>query len=114
MKAARRQARTLVLQALYETDTVHHDPQQVIDNRLVEDPAEVEGESFARRLFFAVLENKAQLDATIQQHAPEWPLEQVAVNHRHLFERPLGRMLLDNGVQFGRVFEHGEEEAPRK
>ena len=94
MKAGRRQARTLVLQALYETDTVHHDPQQVIDNRLVEDPAEVEGESFARRLFFAVLENKAQLDATIQQHAPEWPLEQVAVIDRNLLRMALCEMTI--------------------
>ena len=94
MKAARRQARTLVLQALYETDTVHHDPQQVIENRLAEEPSEVEGESFARRLFFAVLENKAQLDATIQQHAPEWPLEQVAVIDRNLLRMALCEMTI--------------------
>ncbi len=94
MKAARRQARTIVLQALYETDTVHHDPLQVIDNRLVEDPTDVEIESFARRLFFTVLENTAKLDAIIQQHAPEWPLEQVAVIDRNLLRMALCEMTI--------------------
>ena len=61
----------MVLQALYETDSVHHDPQQVIDNRLAEEPPDVERESFTRRLFFAVLQNQVKLDAIIQQHAPD-------------------------------------------
>lgn len=94
MKAARRQARSLVLQALYETDSVHHDPQQVIDNRLTDESSDVEGESFARRLFFAVLQNQAQLDAVIQQHAPEWPLDQVAIIDRNLLRMALCEMTI--------------------
>ena len=94
MKEARRQARTIVLQALYETDTVHHDPLLVIGNRLVEDPTDVEAESFARRLFFTVLENRDKLDAIIQQHAPEWPLEQVAVIDRNLLRMALCEMTI--------------------
>ena len=94
MKAARRQARTMVLQALYETDSVHHDPQQVIDNRLAEEPSDVEKESFTRRLFFAVLQNQVKLDAIIQQHAPEWPLDQVAVIDRNLLRMALCEMMI--------------------
>lgn len=94
MKAARRQARTMVLQALYETDSVHHDPQQVIDNRLAEEPSDVEKESFTRRLFFAVLQNQVKLDAIIQQHAPEWPLDQVAVIDRNLLRMALCEMTI--------------------
>ena len=94
MKAARRQARTMVLQALYETDSVHHDPQQVIDNRLAEEPPDVERESFTRRLFFAVLQNQVKLDAIIQLHAPEWPLDQVAVIDRNLLRMALCEMMI--------------------
>lgn len=84
----------MVLQALYETDSVHHDPQQVIDNRLAEEPSDVEKESFTRRLFFAVLQNQVKLDAIIQQHAPEWPLDQVAVIDRNLLRMALCEMMI--------------------
>lgn len=84
----------MVLQALYETDSVHHDPQQVIDNRLAEEPSDVEKESFTRRLFFAVLQNQVKLDAIIQQHAPEWPLDQVAVIDRNLLRMALCEMTI--------------------
>ncbi len=94
MKAARRQARIMVLQALYETDMVHHDPQQVIENRLADAPPSGDGESYVRRLFFSVLEHRERLDAIIQQHAPEWPLEQVATIDRNLLRMALCEMAI--------------------
>lgn len=121
MKSARRQARTMVLQALYETDTVHHDPQQVIDNRLAEELPGVEWESFARHLFFTVLQNKAQLDTIIQQHAPEWPLEQVSIIDRNLLRMALCEMtvtrdapvkvVINEAIELAKDF--GSDSSPR-
>ncbi|QLQ07640.1 MAG: transcription antitermination factor NusB [Anaerolineae bacterium] len=73
-----------MLQALYETDTVHHEPVTVIDNRLMDEPVDEETERFARRLFSHVIDHKDMLDAIIRQYAPEWPLEQVSIVDRNI------------------------------
>lgn len=39
---------------------------------------------FAHRLVNGVLNQRARLDALIQQYAPEWPLEQMAIIDRNI------------------------------
>lgn len=39
---------------------------------------------FAHRLVNGVLEQRTRLDALIQQYAPEWPLEQMAIIDRNI------------------------------
>ncbi|HEY4720978.1 MAG TPA: transcription antitermination factor NusB, partial [Anaerolineae bacterium] len=75
----RRRARILALQALYEIDTTQHLPGPVIDRRLGEDPLPEDGEAFVRELITGVLKHKASLDDMIQEYAPEWPVDQMAV-----------------------------------
>ena len=81
----RRPARALALQALYELDCTRHSVGDVMAARL-EDVADLTEDSrkFAFRLVNGVLEERTQLDALIQQYAPEWPLDQMAIIDRNI------------------------------
>jgi transcription antitermination protein NusB len=90
VKGERRLARELALQALYEVDLVGHAPASVLHERLgevVDENPRVE--AYARKLVMGVLASTAQLDFYIQSHAPEWPLDQVAVIDRNLLRMAL-------------------------
>ncbi|HLF27151.1 MAG TPA: transcription antitermination factor NusB [Anaerolineae bacterium] len=80
----RRRARAVALQALYELDTTPHEPGAVLTQRFLEAGLKPDGEAFARELVTGVLQNRARLDALIQQHAPEWPIDQLAVIDRNV------------------------------
>ncbi len=90
MKGERRLARELALQALYEVDLVGHAPAAVLHERLnevVDENPRVE--AYARELVMGILASMDQLDFYIQSHAPEWPLDQVAVIDRNLLRMAL-------------------------
>ena len=74
----RRQARVLALQALYEADVAHHDPERALQDRLEETPLAEESAEFARSLVAGVTANLEALDTTIRQMAPNWPLDQMS------------------------------------
>jgi len=80
----RHRARIVALQALYEIDIAHHDPEVVMQQRLAYKPLPEAGRDFARTLVLGILEHRADLDALIQDNAPEWPLDQVAVIDRNI------------------------------
>ncbi len=76
---ARRKARSLALQVLYEVDCAGHPVEVVFRDRLADMPVKPDVEVFARQLADGVLRYAADLDALIQKHAPEWPLDQMAI-----------------------------------
>ncbi len=80
----RHRARILALQALYEIDIAHHDPEVVLQQRLAVKSLSQTGRDFARALVQGILEHRANLDALIQDNAPDWPLDQVAVIDRNI------------------------------
>lgn len=76
---ARRKARGLALQALYELDCTTHPLEQVIRARLDDATLSDDGETFVFALVNGVIAHTAELDALIQKYAPEWPLDQMAI-----------------------------------
>lgn len=74
----RRRARIAALQALFEVDLAHHDPDVSLRERLDSSPLPPSGVSFCQSLLHGVLCNQGALDAIIQRIAPEWPIEQIA------------------------------------
>jgi N utilization substance protein B len=76
---ARRKARGLALQALYELDCTTHPLEQVIRARLEDAALSDDGEKFVFALVNGVVTHGAELDALIQKYAPEWPLDQMAI-----------------------------------
>ncbi len=81
---SRTKARSIALQALYEIDLTGHSPAVVLEERLTETPIELVLAEFSRQILFGVLDKEQELDNFIAQHAPEWPLDQVAVVDRNI------------------------------
>lgn len=119
---ARRRARTLALQALYEIDSVGHAPDIVLEQRLKEDPLpDADAVEFARKLVYGVVEHRAAMDVVIQKLAPEWPLEQMAVIDRNILRLAIlefaiihtapTKVAINEAVELAKLF--GSESAPR-
>jgi len=118
----RRQARALALQALYEIDSTGHPSERVIQY-LLEDDKKLppDGIAFTTQLVNGVLAHCRQLDAIIQKHAPEWPVEQLAIIDRnilrialyelqHVPEVPI-KVAVNEAVELAKMF--GSDTTPR-
>jgi N utilization substance protein B len=94
----RRQARVTALQALFEIDSVGHDPVMVLQRRLEVKALPPSGSKFARNLVSGVLEHKTYLDELIQENAPEWPVEQIAIIDRNILRIAIFEIAIDQGT----------------
>jgi transcription antitermination protein NusB len=121
MKGERRLARQLALQVLYEIDLVGHAPARVLYERfeLISEP-NPRVEEYARKLVEGILDVEERLDTYIQSHAPEWPLDQVAVIDRNvlrmaLYEFAVGgvpvKVAINEAVELAK--EYGADSSPR-
>jgi transcription antitermination protein NusB len=96
MKGTRRKAREIALQALYEADTVAHNPEESL--KLLLETAEVTAETalFAGELVKGVMKNKEAIDQNIRDFAPAWPLNQMPAIDRNILRLAIFEILLDN------------------
>lgn len=76
--------RSIALQALYENDLSDHTPDEILEGRFDLIDIEDEGKAFIYKIFHGVLDHMEEIDEIIRVHAPEWPLEQVAVVDRNI------------------------------
>jgi N utilization substance protein B len=117
----RRRARAIALQALYEIDTARHDPMSVLAERLSIAPLPAAGEAFARKLVQGVMQHFVRLDALIQEHAPEWPVDQMAIIDRNILRiaiyefafayiTPI-RVAINEAIELAKMY--GSDSAPR-
>lgn len=81
---SRTKARFVALQVLYEIDMTGHPPGIVIEERLQDETLEHNLSDFVREIVQGVLPIAEKLDLVIAQHAPEWPMDQVAVIDRNI------------------------------
>ena len=98
MAGGRRKARSIALQALYEIDSVQHDPEETLKHLQEEADLSEENFSFARELVEGVLRYKDKLDAQIQRYAPAWPIEQIAFIDRNILRLAIFEILIDNKI----------------
>jgi N utilization substance protein B len=98
MAGARRKARALALQALYEVDSVGHEVEETVTHLLADGRLSVENGAFVRELVSAVIQNKEKIDLNIQNFASAWPLEQLPVVDRNILRLAIFEILLDNKV----------------
>ena len=94
----RHRARIVALQALYEIDIANHDPEVVLQQRLAYKPLPEAGRDFAHTLVQGILEHQADLDALIQDNAPEWPLDQVAVVDRNILRMAVFEFVVEGNT----------------
>jgi N utilization substance protein B len=92
---ARRKARTVALQALYEIDCTTHPADVVLEERLEEQPLSAELNDFARKLVQGVMAQTPALDRLIQKYAPEWPLDQMALIDRNVLRMAIWEFAAD-------------------
>jgi transcription antitermination protein NusB len=92
-KAARRAARTLILQVLYELDLTDHKPALVMADHIAGAELDDETERFARAMVAGVVERREELDGYIQKVAPEWPTEQMAPIDRGILRMAMYELL---------------------
>jgi N utilization substance protein B len=118
---ARRKARTVALQALFEIDCTTHPPDLVVEQRLAEQPLDGEMTEFARRLVVGVMDQTRTLDRLIQKYAPEWPLDQMALIDRNILriaiwefaaerQTPI-KVAINEAVELAKLY--GSDSAPR-
>ena len=86
------------LQALFEIDSVNHDPEMVLQRRLEEKSLPPSGSEFARNLVSGVLEYETHLDELIQKNAPEWPVEQIAIIDRNILRIAIFEIAIDRST----------------
>jgi transcription antitermination protein NusB len=118
---ARRKARTVALQALYELDCSTHEPGTVLSQREAESKLPEGQHEFAQALVFGVLKDRTRLDRWIARFAPEWPVDQIAIVERNilriaLWEFTIGaltpvRVAINEAVELAKLF--GSDSAPR-
>ena len=94
----RHRARIVALQALFEIDIAHHDPEVVLQQRFAVRPLPEAGCDFARTLVHGILEHRTDLDVLIQDNAPEWPLDQVAVIDRNILRMAIFEFAVAEGT----------------
>lgn len=117
----RHQARIIALQALYEIDCANHAPDVVLEQRLEAIQPPKSGADFARHLVKGVLKYMPVLDAFIHEHAPEWPVEQIAYIDRNILRMAIFEFAVDGrtpvkvaineAVELAKMF--GSDSAPR-
>jgi N utilization substance protein B len=95
---ARRRARAVALQTLFEVDMAAHDPKRVLQQRLVDSGAENNGALFAQHLVEGVLDNLSEIDPVIAEIAPEWPLEQMSPIDRNILRIAIFEMTFDPDI----------------
>ena len=98
MTGARRRARALALQALYEIDSVGHTAETVPDRLLREQKLSEENDQFVHRLVEGVNQNRRDIDARIERFAPAWPIEQTSLVDRNILRLAIFEILIDNEV----------------
>ena len=117
----RTRARSIALQALYEIDVSGHLPGSVIQERLEEGELEPELFDFARQIVLGVAPMFETLDHFIAEHAPEWPLDQVAIVDRNILRIALWefavygktpiKVVINEAVELAKTY--GSDSSPR-
>ena len=86
---SRTKARGIALQVLYEYDLTAHPLGVSLDARFAEEKIEEPLSDFSRQIVTGVIPIIPTLDGIIAEHAPEWPLDQVAIIDRNILRMAL-------------------------
>lgn len=88
----------LALQALYESESVGHDPYSAITRLAKESSLSEKLTQFATDLVTGVIQHKQEIDANIRRYAPAWPVEQLALLDRNILRLAIFEILYDNSA----------------
>jgi N utilization substance protein B len=95
---SRRQARIVALQTLYESDLAGHEALEVLQRHVEDRHLDAAVAEFAGALVEGVGANQEEIDARIQEAAPEWPLAQMARIDKNILRLAIYEILYNNAV----------------
>lgn len=98
MPGIRRQARMIALQTLYEYDTAHHTPLEVLQRHAEERHLQPKVVEYAQELVSGTCEYIGKIDTHIQSAAREWPLQQMARIDKNILRLAIYEILFNNTV----------------
>jgi len=117
----RTRARCVALQALYEIDMVGHSAEEAINFRLQEERIDPKLIVFIKEIVYGVWPRVKILDQIIAEHAPEWPLDQIATIDRNILRIALWELAIYNqtplkvsineAVELAKIY--GSDSSPR-
>lgn len=93
--------RTIAMQCLYEWDFGGQDSRKIpkiIQHNAREFAPGVTDIEFVKNLVGGVLGNREQIDKMIEDHAPEWPLDQITNVDRNILRIGIYELQFDNDV----------------
>ncbi len=117
----RTRARGVALQALYELDVTNHPVGTVLIERTADSELDDDLVLFFRSIVLGVWPIRQELDSFIADHAPDWPLDQVATIDRNIIrialwefavadDTPL-KVAINEAVELAKTY--GSDSAPR-
>ena len=117
----RTRARGVALQVLFEIDLVRHPLGVVLEHRLAAASLDDRLADFVHQIVLGVWPMTQQLDIFISEHAPEWPLNQVAVIDRNILRIALWefaisgntpiKVAINEAVELAKTY--GSDNSPR-
>lgn len=118
---SRTKARSIALQVLYEYDLTGHPPCASLQQRIEDEELDDSLKEFSRTIINGIVPIVKQLDQAISQHAPEWPLDQVASIDRNIIRIALWefgveqctpvKVAINEAVELAKIF--GSDSTPR-
>jgi N utilization substance protein B len=117
----RTKARSIALQVLFEIDLVDHPLGIALKYRLEDSNLDERLSEFVRKIVQGVWPMCQQLDEFIADHAPEWPLDQVATIDRNILRIALWefavngdtpiKVAINEAVEIAKTY--GSDSSPR-
>ena len=116
----RRKARVIAVQVLYEVDGSDHEVASALATRLDEAAVSPDADAFTRKLVNGVLANRPEIDKIIATHAPNWPIQQMAMVDRNILRVAIYEILkagetppkvaINEAVELGKIY--GADRSP--
>jgi len=117
----RTKARGIALQVLYEVDLVKHPLGRALQYRLREAELEDRLADFVHQIVRGIVPVMDALDQFITEHAPDWPLDQVAIIDRNILRIALWefavsddtpiKVAINEAVELAKTY--GSDSSPR-
>jgi len=111
---ARRKARELALQMLYQYDLSSNPPQQIVDTFEELQKSKPNTREFATKIFQGTIDNLAKIDEMIVAQADNWRIARMAVVDRNIIRMSIYELLeesetpklviIDEAIEIGKKF----------
>jgi transcription antitermination protein NusB len=111
---SRTKARGIALQVLYEYDLTEHPLGASLEARFEEEELDAQLLEFSRQIVTGVNPLIPLLDKVIAEHAPEWPLDQVAIIDRNILRIALwefavakitpAKVAINEAIELAKIF----------